>query len=426
MNEALTSLLRASIWLAAAFLLLALLRPLLRQLGGAQLLYRAWWLVPVVLLVPLLPFPTAMVEHPGIVTAGTALAVPAVGQDAYAWSPYVLAVWLAGAMFMLIRGIRAQRRFQNALGALHPRHDGSWQAETDAGLPALVGLLRPRIVVGPGFDAMFSPAQRDLILQHEHNHRRHADHWANAVCFIVRSAFWFHPLMPWALRRFRLDQELACDARTVDPHPTLRRVYADALLKTQFAATAAPMACHLGGSHPLKERIVMLKQSRKGAVVRWSGQIVFAGACALMGTAAWASGSTSSGAPSGGVTSAVTSAVPPSGLEPYAWANADAAVTGGDTPAQAEHMAPPVYPALAKELDVSGQVMIRLTVGVDGRAENVRVEKAMPEGVFEEVAVSAARGWTFRPATQNGHPVASDLRIPVTFSMDAPSTDAPH
>ncbi len=49
MNELLDGLWRASLWLALGVILLATVRPLLVRLGGAGLVYRSWWLLPLLL-----------------------------------------------------------------------------------------------------------------------------------------------------------------------------------------------------------------------------------------------------------------------------------------------------------------------------------------------------------------------------------------
>ena len=101
---------------------------------------------------------------------------------------------------------------------------------------------------------------------------------------------WFNPLMYWALGRLRFDQELACDAVVVAESKTQRRLYADALLKTQLANDSAwgLAGCHWQSIHPLKERIAMLKRPSPGLTRRLFG-IALTGACSLAGGyAAWA------------------------------------------------------------------------------------------------------------------------------------------
>ncbi|HAU79697.1 TonB family protein [Stenotrophomonas sp.] len=397
MTDLLDGLLQASVWLSVATLVLAAARPLLLRLGGAALAYRSWWLLPLMLVVPSLPVPPLTItETAPVMVMASALRAPAVPHDASQWPLLLLTVWLLGAVAMAGISWRAQRRFAQAMGALQPRQDGSWQASGDPGLPALVGLWRPRIVVGPDFEQRFSPAEQDLILRHEHSHRRHGDPWANAALALLRCVFWFHPLLPWAARRFLRDQELACDARTVDPHPALRRLYANALLKAQLVYPVAPMACHWRSQPMLKERIAMLKEHKRKALPWLTGQVLVVGMCVGLCTVAWASQG------SGGV--------PASGI-------GQGAVLA-DRNAIAHKMPPPSYPKIAFEQSIVGKVVVRVDVDAEGKATNVRVLEATPAGVFDEATVAAAKQWTFEPAIRNGKAVASALKIPVTYAMD--------
>lgn len=401
MTDLLQVLLATSVWGAIAVLLIALARPVLGRLGGAALVYRSWWMLPLVLLTPLLPVPAvALIEAAPVRALGAALSPPPLPADAALWPALLAGVWLAGALVAAALQLRAQRRFERAMGALTPRPDGSWQASADPGLPALVGVLAPRIVVGPDFEVRFSAAERDLILQHERSHRAHGDHWANVVVAGLRCMFWFHPLMPWAKRRFLCDQELACDARTVEMHPALRRLYASTLLKAQLVHPVAPMACHWRSQPMLKERIAMLKQNKRKALPWVSGQVLVVGLCAGLCTVAWAS--------QGSVASSSIGFE----VEPGAAASRNAVdVQVADTTA-------PKYPVAAFEQGLSGKVELRVDVGADGKVVDVRVLSATPAGVFEDAAVTSARAWTFRPAMRDGRPVAASVKVPVTFAMN--------
>lgn len=260
------------------------------------------------------------------------------------------------------------------------------------------------MVVGPDFEQRFSADERDLIVQHERQHLRHGDHWANAGLALLRCLFWFHPLLPWATRRFLCDQELACDARTVDPHPALRRLYANALLKAQLVHPVAPMACHWRSQPMLKERIAMLKEHKRTGMPWWSGQVLVVGLCAGLATVAWASQGATAGQ------SSITAEPLPTGAQ-------DAA-GHGTVGAQARLMSPPVYPKAAFDQGISGKVVLRVEVRADGSAGDIRVLSSQPAGVFDAASVAAARQWTFEPALQDGKPVAAALRIPLTFAMN--------
>ncbi|MGG2102111.1 M56 family metallopeptidase [Stenotrophomonas sp. NRRL B-14846] len=407
MTELLDGLWRASLWLAVGVVLLAVLRPLLVRLGGAGLAYRSWWLLPLLLVALLLPLPqVALLQHvptlplkvvPGATDDVAARSLPG------AW--LLLMAWVLGVGICLLRDLRAQRRFERCMGPLKPRVDGSWQASGDPGLPALVGLWRPRIVVGPDFDQQFTAQEQSLILQHERSHRRHGDHWANGALLLVRAVFWFHPLLPWASGRFLRDQELACDARTMAPQPALRGLYASTLLKAQLVHPVAPAVCHWRSQPVLKERIAMLKQSKRKALPWVSGQVLVVGLCLGMGAVAWASQGGAAGSPRIGV-------------EPFEHAEEDAAKAGLDRPIQVDKMPPPSYPKSAIEQRQVGVVNLRVEVDAQGRPADVQVLSATNPGVFDAVSVAAARSWTYRPAMKNGKPVAAAVRIPITFAMD--------
>ena len=79
----------------------------------------------------------------------------------------------------------------------------------------------------------------------------------------------------------------------------------------------------------------------------------------------------------------------------------------------------PSYPAISKRMGEQGKVVLRVEVDACGKASNVRVLSSTPAGVFDAASVAAAKGWTFKPARRNGTAVASALKIPMTFELNA-------
>ncbi len=63
----------------------------------------------------------------------------------------------------------------------------------------------------------------------------------------------------------------------------------------------------------------------------------------------------------------------------------------------ARNFALPDYPRRAFNSGRQGWVIMRLDVNADGRAENVEVERSLPEGLFEGASRSAIKAWTFEP-----------------------------
>jgi bla regulator protein blaR1 len=277
---------------SCGILLALLLRRPLRRLFGPSLAYLLWLLVPTSLVVLLLPAPTPGLKtvfpvplSMPLLTAHGALASLSSGVD---WAMWLLCTWGIGALLLSWRLARQQRRFMASLGLLVRSDEGVLRAAYPAGCPVVVGIMRPRIVVPSDFDTRYASDEQVLILAHERMHVRRGDLVMNALWAVARCIFWFNPLIHIAARLFRFDEELACDAAVMRNHPHSRRSYASAMLRTQLADDALPLGCHWPSTHPLKERIMLLKQPPDRGLRSAVGQ-VFVGACVLMvGYATWA------------------------------------------------------------------------------------------------------------------------------------------
>ena len=264
----------------------------LRARFGAGVAYAAWLLVPAVLLACLLPAPTSPIALPVALSqataspaAASAVVVPTLLEriDPSGWC----AIWLTGALATAGLLWCRQRAFERALGALRRIDDDLWEARTANGLPALLGVLRMRIVLPVDFDTRYTPHQRALMLAHERMHARRGDPLANFAAALLRCVFWFNPLLPLAARMFRRDQELACDQAVIAAHPDSRRAYGEAMLKTLEAGRSAPLACHWGFPHPLKERIMQLASPSPRRRARRIGVVVVALLSMSAGFAVW-------------------------------------------------------------------------------------------------------------------------------------------
>lgn len=274
---------------SAAILVVLMLRRPLRAAFGAGAAYAAWGLVPAALLATLLPAATApIVPAEFAVTMVEATGLPAaIAARPFAVESPLAALWAAGLVAMALLLVRQQRRFLRGLGTLHRRDDGLYQSDAVAGLPAVIG-WRSRIVLPRDFEQRYAAHEQSLVLCHEQVHRRRGDLPAGAFVAVLRCVFWFNPLVHFAAGRFRHDQELACDAAVLRRFPNSRRSYGDALLKTQLADQPLPLGCHWFGSHPLKERIAMLKNPLPNKP-RWiAGFVLVCLLCAATGWTAWA------------------------------------------------------------------------------------------------------------------------------------------
>lgn len=258
-------LLAATLAGSAAMLLVLALRIPLRCRLGAGASYALWAMVPLASVAAALPSagtrislpPIAVTEPIAAATATGAMAMP-VADTLPSW----FLLWLAGSLAMLLLQAMQQRHFLRRSGA-RPRRGRVYAAAVG---PCVSGLLRPAILLPADFRERFDRRERRLVLAHEIAHLRSGDLFANALAALLRAVFWFNPLLYVAQRRFRLDQELACDARVLARFPEARRRYAGAMLKAQLGGAAStegpgPLGCGWFAPHPLKERISMLNIS---------------------------------------------------------------------------------------------------------------------------------------------------------------------
>jgi beta-lactamase regulating signal transducer with metallopeptidase domain len=154
----------------------------------------------------------------------------------------------------------------------------------DAG-PALVGLLRPSIVVPEWLLA--EPAERQrLVVQHEQEHRRAGDHMLLAVACVIVCLLPWNPALWWMLLRIRLAVELDCDARVlrrgVKPrsYGSLLLVVAGRTRTRPFGAPALADSC----TH-LERRLIAMTDSNhtprrtRAAGAGLSGLLLAAAAC---------------------------------------------------------------------------------------------------------------------------------------------------
>jgi bla regulator protein BlaR1 len=291
-NERLQDLFTLTIVSSSAIIVILLLRRQLRRAFGPAVSYFAWLLVPAVVVAALLPntrasglpfaFSMELSKISALSVAYSRDAAPSV-----AGSVWLLRAWGVGSALFILYVASLQYAFLRSLGALtHSR--GMLRATSCAGCPALVGIFRPKVILPADFEARYTLVEQSLILAHESTHLRHRDALWNALVVLIRGLFWFNPLVHLGASRFRVDQELACDAAVIRSYPNSRRAYADAMLKTQLADSLLPVGCHWHSAHPLKERIEMLKQSPPGSLRRNFGRVLVALASVLGGCLAWA------------------------------------------------------------------------------------------------------------------------------------------
>lgn len=80
---------------------------------------------------------------------------------------------------------------------------------------------------------------------------------------------------------------------------------------------------------------------------------------------------------------------------------------------------PPVYPSEAMRAGLEGTVLLRVLVGIDGRPEEVTIERSSGHRVLDVAARRVVLGkWRFKAAMQDGQAVQAIGLVPVDFSIN--------
>ncbi|MEL6215267.1 MAG: M56 family metallopeptidase, partial [Pseudomonadota bacterium] len=99
------------------------------------------------------------------------------------------------------------------------------------------------IVVPKDFHSRYTAKQREVVLQHEMAHRDRRDPLINLVALLINTVFWFNPLVHWAVRALKCDQEIACDAVVLSATNISRKSYAKTLLAAVVHEASPPVSC---------------------------------------------------------------------------------------------------------------------------------------------------------------------------------------
>jgi beta-lactamase regulating signal transducer with metallopeptidase domain/WD40 repeat protein len=151
------------------------------------------------------------------------------GVDAARGERLLIFTWLLGSTLsamMLWMSLVVQRKW---LRRLQKIEDADWvaavtSAAQDIGLrrpvdtlrsdaacvPAVVGIFTPRLVIPADWHS-WSPSQRHCILLHELAHIKRRDIAAQLLGRLALIAYWFNPLVWYAVRQLRAERELASD-----------------------------------------------------------------------------------------------------------------------------------------------------------------------------------------------------------------------
>jgi beta-lactamase regulating signal transducer with metallopeptidase domain len=147
--------------------------------------------------------------------------------------PRVLPLWSMGVLLLSLRliagGLHVRALRRNAQRADAQWHDRLLRVAMRMGIrnpiqlamssdtegPAVIGWLRPIIMLPPATVMGLTPDQFDAVLAHELAHIRRHDYLVNIVQMMAETLLFYHPAVWWVSRRLRIERELCCDDEAV-------------------------------------------------------------------------------------------------------------------------------------------------------------------------------------------------------------------
>ncbi|MEM7477135.1 MAG: M56 family metallopeptidase [Planctomycetota bacterium] len=159
--------------------------------------------------------------------------------------------------------------------------------------PAIIGLIRPTILLPRVIAEESSREQLKALIGHELVHLRRGDLWWSAIQALATALSWWNPLAWWAARRFQHETERCCDEETVASLRIEPRVYARVLLDVLERKTTLKAAPLLPGVRPVEvtakrlERIMRFGQGCRARAPRWAVPVLLLGCCICLPGAAF-------------------------------------------------------------------------------------------------------------------------------------------
>ena len=150
------------------------------------------------------------------------------------WAPWLLSLYVIGVMGFaarLLMGVTASQTFRRNSKPVSDSRlvEVIVRAARRVGLktvpavrwceadiaPAVVGVLRPTILLPLACASGMSPEAWEQVLLHEFTHIRRRDHVVHFLQNTVETLLFFHPVVWYISRRVRLEREFCCDAAVV-------------------------------------------------------------------------------------------------------------------------------------------------------------------------------------------------------------------
>ncbi len=184
---------------------------------------------------------------------------------------YYMGAGLA-ALFYVVQYIIIRRKIAFAIRT----SDDVWLSE-NVRSPFVIGLVRPRIILPYGLEAI----EEEHILKHERTHIRHHDPVIRALGILCIVLHWWNPLVWLAVHRMNQDMEMFCDEAVLSRATAAdRKAYARTLVEFSVKRSGFLVGLSFGESNT-ERRVKNIMKKRKSSSIIIAGLAVLVVFCVV-------------------------------------------------------------------------------------------------------------------------------------------------
>ena len=400
-NALIEILMVKTVGLSLLTLIILAIRPLVLKKLNAGVAYGLWLMLPLFLILP-----QALIEQtvnspvmtffPGVGSLMPSITAENVLESLQA-ELFILVVWVFGILLSLGLYISRYQKLTNSLTNFDYQlpvqqltQNSKFKPQFVAikntklvDMPAVFGLMKANLILPSDFHKQ-SEHKQLMILRHEFYHLARHDHQVNFLRVLIKSIFWFNPLIFWADKFVEADQEISCDLGVLKNSPqSEKKSYAKALVESIGSVNQNYLVSQWKYQSLIKQRVKMLKNTNQKKWHSWA-------AAGIVVTSIWTTSMVVAGEK---IEAKHGDVIPIVVIEPH-------------------------YPRKAAMEGVEGEVRFEFTVAKSGRVVDPIIVQSIPEGVFDKDALKAISQWKFKPRIVNGNPVEQkDMLYTMEFKL---------
>lgn len=298
--------LSVSLSMSAAILVLALMRKHINKKYSARVMCMIWLFVALRLLIPVeIDLPVSKVNlELNMDQIITEVDLPAIETPEFnntiqldqtikveetvmpsanfsiSWQDAVTWVWIAGAVFMLVKQVLAYCSISKWLkrNSVYEKTVGGFKVYLSSALPEPLsfGIIKSSIYLTEQFK------NDNWVLNHELMHCQHYDGLMMWIAALVKSIHWFNPLVYYIDKQWEADRELYCDEAVLKDKTKSERIeYMVTLYDAAEAMNEQKLRFASGlldGEHQMVERFKMIRMDK----IKKTGVLFMSVLCVLI------------------------------------------------------------------------------------------------------------------------------------------------